>query len=151
MFDCFGERFVPSILEKKLNFQNGQKSRKNGTNMDIILSFLAKSVDKHSITLVHITYPPLDDLMALLILAIFTELLLICAAKNFCCLRWEYVKRMAKIALKFAAAASPDKRIIKVLIIFFLSSYIFSQSKVKTTYRLAKIRLVCEQSLPGLE
>ena len=28
--------------------------------MDIILSFLAKSVDKHSITLVHITYPPLS-------------------------------------------------------------------------------------------
>ena len=28
--------------------------------MDIILSFLAKSVDKHSITPVHITYPPLD-------------------------------------------------------------------------------------------
>ena len=29
--------------------------------MDIILSFLAKSVDKHSITLVHITYPPLSN------------------------------------------------------------------------------------------
>ena len=27
--------------------------------MDIILSFLAKPVDKHGITLVHITYPPL--------------------------------------------------------------------------------------------
>ena len=27
--------------------------------MDIILSFLAKLVDKHGITLVHITYPPL--------------------------------------------------------------------------------------------
>ena len=26
--------------------------------MDIILSFLAKSVDRHGITLVHITYPP---------------------------------------------------------------------------------------------
>ena len=59
MFDCFGVRFVPPILEKKPNFQNGQKSRNNGTNMDIILSFLAKSVDKHSITPVHITYPPL--------------------------------------------------------------------------------------------
>ena len=59
MFDSFGVRFCPPILEKKPNFQNGQKSRKNGTNMDIILSFLAKSVDKHSITLVHITYPPL--------------------------------------------------------------------------------------------
>ena len=51
-------KVCPSILEKRPNFQNGQKSRKNGTNMDIILSFLAKSVDKHSITLVHITYPP---------------------------------------------------------------------------------------------
>ena len=71
-----------------------------------------------------VTFFLLDYLMALLILAIFTELLLICAANNFCCLRWEYVKRMAKIALKFAAAASPDERIIKVLIIFFLSSYI---------------------------
>ena len=27
--------------------------------MDIILSFLAKPVDKHGITLVHITHPPL--------------------------------------------------------------------------------------------
>ena len=81
------------------------------------------------------------------------------AAKMAKGLDWETVKtkydeiatRMAKIALKFAAAASPDKRIIKVLIIFLLSSYIFSQSKVRTTYRLAKIRLVCEQGLPGLE
>ena len=30
--------------------------------MDIILSFLAMSVDKHSITLVHVTYPPLSGL-----------------------------------------------------------------------------------------
>ena len=29
--------------------------------MDITLSFLAKSLDKHGITLVHITYPPLDS------------------------------------------------------------------------------------------
>ena len=62
MFDCFGVRFVPPFWKKKPNFQNGQKSRKNGTNIDIILSFLAKSVDKHSITLVHITYPPLQSL-----------------------------------------------------------------------------------------
>ena len=27
--------------------------------MDLILSFLAKKLDKHGITLVHITYPPL--------------------------------------------------------------------------------------------
>ena len=32
MFDCFGERFVPPFWKKKPNFQNGQKSRKNGTN-----------------------------------------------------------------------------------------------------------------------
>ena len=61
MFDCFGVRFVPPFWKKKPNFQNGQKSRKNRTNMDIILSFLAKSVDKHSVTLVHITYPPLQS------------------------------------------------------------------------------------------
>ena len=41
------------------NFLSGQKSRENKTNMDIIISFVAKPVDKHGITLVHITYPPL--------------------------------------------------------------------------------------------
>ena len=50
---------MSSHFRKKSNFQNGQKSRENRTNIDIILSFLAKSVDKHGITLVHITYPPL--------------------------------------------------------------------------------------------
>ena len=50
------------IFEKKPNFQNGQKSRENRTNMDIILSFLAKPVDKHGITLVHITYLPMPNL-----------------------------------------------------------------------------------------
>ena len=60
MFDCFSVRFVAPFWKKKPNFQNGQKSRKNRTNMDIILSFLAKPVDKHGITLVHITYPPLE-------------------------------------------------------------------------------------------
>ena len=59
MFGCFGVRFVSLFSKRKPNFQNGQKSRKNRTNMDIILSFLAKPVDKHGITLVHITYPPL--------------------------------------------------------------------------------------------
>ena len=33
--------------------------------MDIILSFLAKPVDKHDITLVHIIYPPLGAQMNL--------------------------------------------------------------------------------------
>ena len=31
------------------------------TNMDMILLFLAKPLDKHGITLVHITYPPLRN------------------------------------------------------------------------------------------
>ena len=57
MLDCVGVRFV----RKKPNLQNGQKSRESRTNMDIISSFLAKPVDKHCITLVHITYPPLMD------------------------------------------------------------------------------------------
>ena len=65
MFHCFcvtfSVRLVP-IFEKEPNFQNGQKSRENRTNMDIILTFLAKPVDKHGITLVHITYPPLLSL-----------------------------------------------------------------------------------------
>ena len=59
MFDCCGVRFVSPFSKKKSNFQNGQKSRENRTNMDVILSFLAKPLDKHGITLVHITYPPL--------------------------------------------------------------------------------------------
>ena len=59
MFDCCVVRFVSPFSKKKSNFQNGQKSRENRTKMDIILSFLAKPVDKHGITLVHITYPPL--------------------------------------------------------------------------------------------
>ena len=58
MFDCFGVRFVLPVW-KKAKLSKWPKSRKNGANMDIILSFLAKSVDKHGITLVRITYPPL--------------------------------------------------------------------------------------------
>ena len=49
MFDRFSVRFVPHF-GKKAKLQNGQKSRKNRTNMDIILSFLAKPVDKRGIT-----------------------------------------------------------------------------------------------------
>ena len=56
MLDCFGVRFVPPIFEKA----KPSEWPKNRTNMDIILSFLAKPVDKHGITLLHITYPPLD-------------------------------------------------------------------------------------------
>ena len=51
MFDRCVVRFVSPFSKKKSNFQNGQKSRENWTNMDIILSFLAKPVDKHGITL----------------------------------------------------------------------------------------------------
>ena len=59
MFDCCGLVLSPHF-RKKPNFQNGQKSCEKRTNMDIILSsFLAKPMDKHGITLVHITYPPL--------------------------------------------------------------------------------------------
>ena len=58
MFDSFVVRFV-SPFWKKAKLSKWPKKSENGTNMDMILSFLAKSVDKHSITLVHITYPPL--------------------------------------------------------------------------------------------
>ena len=59
MFDCFSVRFVPHFRNKP-NFQNDRKSLENRTNMDIILSFLAKPQDKHGITLMHITYLPLN-------------------------------------------------------------------------------------------
>ena len=57
MFDCCGVRFV-SPFSKKAKLSKWPKSRENRTNMDIILSFLVKPVEKHGITLVHITYPP---------------------------------------------------------------------------------------------
>ena len=47
------------FLKKKSKFENDQTSQENKTNMDIILLFLAKPLDKHDITLVHITYPSL--------------------------------------------------------------------------------------------
>ena len=57
---------------KKPYFQNGQKNpRENRTNKDIILLILAKPLDKHGITLVHITYPPL---ISVLIFAMFLEI-----------------------------------------------------------------------------
>ena len=49
MFDCFGVRFVLPFW-KKAKLSKWPKKPENGTNMDMILSFLAKSVDKHSIT-----------------------------------------------------------------------------------------------------
>ena len=58
MFDCFGVMFVP-LFSKKSQIPKWPKKPGNRTNMDITLSFLAKSLDKHGVTLVHITYPPL--------------------------------------------------------------------------------------------
>ena len=57
--DYFGARFVHPFL-KKAKISKWPKSRENRTNMDIILLFLATLVDKHDITPVHVTYPPLD-------------------------------------------------------------------------------------------
>ena len=49
--------------------------------MDVILSFLAKPVDKHGITLEHITYPTLDfyarDSQIVLKIIIIAELFII--------------------------------------------------------------------------
>ena len=58
MFDCSGVMFVTLFL-KKAKISKWPKKPGNRTNMDITLSFLAKSLDKHGITQVHITYPPL--------------------------------------------------------------------------------------------
>ena len=52
--------------KKSQTFRSGQKSRETRTNMDIILSFLGKLLDKHDITLVHITYPSLGNVFSLL-------------------------------------------------------------------------------------
>ena len=60
--DCFGIKFVPLHSQKK-KLLKWPKSRENRTNVDIILLFLAKPLDKHDITLVHITYPPLVHLI----------------------------------------------------------------------------------------
>ena len=60
MFDCFSVRLVP-LFSIKAKISKWPKKSGNRTNMDITLSFLAKSLDKHGITLVHITYPPLND------------------------------------------------------------------------------------------
>ena len=45
LFGCSGVRVVRPF-SKKPNFQNGQKSSENKTNLDIILLFLAKPLDK---------------------------------------------------------------------------------------------------------
>ena len=59
MSDCFGVMFVP-LFSKKAKISKWPKKPGNRTNMEITLSFLAKSLDKHGITLVRITYPPLE-------------------------------------------------------------------------------------------
>ena len=48
-------------FRKKAKIPKWPKKPGNRTNMDTTLSFLAKSLDKHGVTLVHITYPPLND------------------------------------------------------------------------------------------
>ena len=58
MFDFIGVRFVPPISENKQNFHNDQKSWENRTNMDMILLFLAKPLDKHGI-LASVSFSPL--------------------------------------------------------------------------------------------
>ena len=61
MPDCFGERLI-SPFSKKKTFKMAKRARENRRNTDIILSFLAKKVDKHGITVVS------DHLSALVIL-----------------------------------------------------------------------------------
>ena len=60
MFDCFGVRFVLPFSKKAKLSKWPKKQAKLRTNIDVILSFLAKPLDKHGITLVHITYPLLE-------------------------------------------------------------------------------------------
>ena len=45
LFDCFGARYVPHF-GKSQTFKMAKKAGKNRTDMDIILLFLAKSLDK---------------------------------------------------------------------------------------------------------
>ena len=72
MFDCCVVRLSPHFRKKKSNFLNGQKSCENRTNIDIILSFLAKPVDKHGITLVFFPYPPLQLMSLAGVIGFFT-------------------------------------------------------------------------------
>ena len=58
MFDCFGVRFAP-YFRKRTKLSKWPKKPGKRTNMDIMLPFLAKPLDKHGITPVHITYQPL--------------------------------------------------------------------------------------------
>ena len=58
LFDCFGATFLPHLIFEKSQTCKTEKSWENRTNMDIILLFLAKPLDKHGTTPVHITYLP---------------------------------------------------------------------------------------------
>ena len=60
LFDYSGVTFAPPPppFLKKPNFQSRAKKPGTRTNMDIILSILAKPLDRHGI-LLHITYLPL--------------------------------------------------------------------------------------------
>ena len=71
-------RFDPHCFLKP-NFQNGQQTLENRTNKNIILLILAKPLDKHGTTLVHITYSPL---ISVLIFAIFPEMFTHVVGKN---------------------------------------------------------------------
>ena len=48
----------------KIFLKKSQTSWENKTNMDINLLFLAKPLDKHGVTLAHITYPRLGFFVA---------------------------------------------------------------------------------------
>ena len=56
---CF-EGVTTPAPPKKISIIH-QKSWENRANMDMILLFLAKPLDKHGITPVLITYPPLEN------------------------------------------------------------------------------------------
>ena len=72
MFDCFCMRFAAPFSEKKADLSEWKKNPgENGTNVDIILLILAKSLDKHGTTLVHITYP---SLISVLIFAMYLKI-----------------------------------------------------------------------------
>ena len=59
LLDLFGATFV-SPISKKAKLSKWPKILEDRTNMDIILLFLAKPLEKHGTTLVHMTYPPLN-------------------------------------------------------------------------------------------
>ena len=59
LFECFGVRFLLPFAKNKTKLSKWLTSREYRTNIDIILLFLGKPVDKRGITQVRITYPPL--------------------------------------------------------------------------------------------